>query len=287
MKDVKNIEKKKLLIDNFKEMKEKKEKITMVTAYSYIQSMIAEEAGIDVVLVGDSLGNVELGYENTISVTMEDMLMHLKSARSGAMNTHIIVDMPFMSYNTSIEKAIENAGMLYQQGRADSVKLEGGKDYTNVIGSILRAGIPVCGHIGLTPQTSNLLGGFKVQGKTLDIAKKLFDDALALQDAGAFMIVVEAIPQDLAAVISEKVSIPIIGIGGGVNCDGQVLVFHDLMGLYKRFTPKFVKVYANVYDIMEKAMKEYIKDVREAVFPDAEHSFSMKQEIIDSLKEII
>jgi len=284
---MKNREKRKLLSDDYIEMKKNGEKITMITAYSCPQAMVAEEAGIDSILVGDSLGMVELGYSDTIPVTMEDMLIHLKAVVRGAPSTHIMVDMPFMSYHVSVEQAITNAGILYQSGRADSVKLEGGQDKAAVINAIYRAGMPVCGHIGLTPQTAALLGGFKVQGKTLDAAKKLIDDALAVQDAGAFMIVLEAIPMNLAALITEKLSIPTIGIGGGVSCDGQVLVFHDMMGLYRKFTPKFVKVYADLHDVMKKAVEDYADDVRSGRFPDDEHSFTMKKEIIDKLSKIV
>ena len=278
---------KKLLADNYIEMKQEGKKIAMITAYTYYQAMVARAAGVDIILVGDSLGMVELGYDSTVPVTMEDMMIHIKAVRRGALNTHIVADMPFMSFNVSKEKTIENAGILYQQGLADSVKIEGGTEYAGVINSVYKAGIPVCAHIGLTPQTSTLLGGFKVQGKTLDAAKKLIDDAIAVQEAGAFMVVIEAVPANLAAIITEKLSIPTIGIGGGINCDGQVLVFHDMMGLYKKFTPKFVKVYTNVYDVMEKAIGEYVKDVKEGNFPEEKHSFTMKKEVADKLNKII
>ncbi|MCL2792525.1 MAG: 3-methyl-2-oxobutanoate hydroxymethyltransferase [Spirochaetaceae bacterium] len=284
---MKGIDKKKLLPDNYLEMKQEGKKIAMVTAYTYYQAMAAQEAGVDIILVGDSLGMVELGYDSTIPVTMEDMMIHLKAVRRGSPNIHVAADMPFLSFSVSTEKAIENAGAFYQKGLADSVKIEGGAEYAGIINSICKAGIPVCAHIGLTPQTSALLGGLKVQGKTLDAAKKLIDDAIAVQEAGAFMVVVEAVPAALAAIITKKLSIPTIGIGGGISCDGQVLVFHDMVGLYKRFTPKFVKVYANVYDIIEKAIEEYVKDVKEGNFPEEKHSFTMKKEIIDELNGII
>ena len=280
-------DKKKFLPGNYLEMKQEGKKIAMVTAYTYYQAMAAQEAGVDIILVGDSLGMVELGYDSTIPVTMEDMMMHIKAVRRGAPDTHVAADMPFMSFNVSIEKAIENAGAFYQKGLADSVKIEGGAECAGIINAVYKAGIPVCAHIGLTPQTSALLGGLKVQGKTLDAAKKLIDDAIAVQEAGAFMVVVEAVPADLAAIITKKLSIPTIGIGGGVSCDGQVLVFHDMVGLYKRFTPKFVKVYANVYDVIEKAIAEYVKDVKEENFPEEKHSFTMKKEILDELNKMI
>ena len=283
---MKDSDKKKLLADNYIEMKQEGKKIAMVTAYTYYQAMAAEDAGVDIILVGDSLGMVELGYDSTVPVTMEDMMIHLKAARRGAPNTHVVVDMPFMSFNVSAEKAIENAGLLYQKGLADSVKIEGGTEYAGIINSVYKAGIPVCAHIGLTPQTSALLGGFKVQGKTLDAGKKLIDDAIAVQEAGAFMVVVEAVPASLSAIITKKLSIPTIGIGAGAECDGQVLVFHDMLGLYKKFTPKFVKVYANLYEDIEKAIGEYVKDVKKGTFPEDKHSFTMKKEIADKLNEV-
>lgn len=275
--------KKKLLCNDFSEMKKKREKIAMITAYSCPQATIAQDAGVDVILVGDSLGMVELGYSDTVPVTLDDMLMHLKAVVRGAQDTHVIIDMPFMSYNVSLEKAIENAGYLYQKGRADSVKLEGGCDSAKTINAIYKAGIPVCSHIGLTPQTAALLGGFKVQGKTLDAAKKLADDALAVEDAGAFMVVLEAVPSELAEIITEKLTIPTIGIGAGIGCSGQVLVYNDMMGLYKRFTPKFVKVYADIYSLMYKAVEEYASEVRSGNFPLPEHSFTLKKEIAEKI----
>lgn len=277
----------KLLSNDFIEMKKSGEKISMITAYSYPQAMIAEEAAIDCILVGDSLGMVELGYSDTVPVTMDDMMIHTGAVSRGAPDTHIIVDMPFMSYNISKEQAITNAGILYQKGRADSVKLEGGVDYASVINAVYRAGIPVCAHIGLTPQTAALLGGFTVQGKTVDAAKKLIDDALAVEEAGAFMMVLEAVPANLAAIITEKLTIPVIGIGAGIHCDGQVLVLHDMVGLYKRFTPKFVKQYANIHDMMKKAVEEYGSDVKQGRFPEDAHSFTMKKDVVDKLSKIV
>jgi 3-methyl-2-oxobutanoate hydroxymethyltransferase len=277
----------KLLMNNLKEMKLKREKISMVTAYSYPQAQMAEEAGIDILLVGDSLGMVELGYSDTVPVTMEDMLIHIKAVRRGAPDTHVLGDMPFMSYNISIQQAVENAGILYQKGRADSVKFEGGTDYAETVRAVFKAGIPVCGHIGLTPQTASLLGGHKVQGKSLDAAKKMIDDAIALDEAGAYAIVLEAIPAGLAEIITEKVSVPTIGIGAGSSCDGQVLVFHDMLGMYKKFTPKFVKVYADVYSQSVKALSEYSSEVKEGSFPGKEHSFKIKEETLDQLKSLL
>lgn len=277
---------KKLLISDLWKMKAEKRKISMITAYSYPQGMVVDEAGIDIILVGDSLGMVELGYRDTVPVTMDEMLSHTKAVVRAVKRAHVVGDLPFMSYNISIEQGVTNAGILYKDGGADSVKLEGGQDMAPVARAIHRAGIPVFGHIGLTPQTAALLGGFKVQGKSLDDAKKVVDDALSLEDAGAFALILEAIPKQLAALITEKVKIPTIGIGGGINCDGQVLVLHDMIGLFKRFTPKFVKVYANMYDIQVKAVKEFISDVQTGAFPTDEHSFSMKEDALETLKKL-
>ncbi len=278
---------KKLLVADLWKMKEASEKISMITAYTYPEALVVDEAGIDIILVGDSLGMVELGYEDTVPVTMDEMLHHTKAVMRGVRRAHVVGDMPFMSYNISIEQAVTNAGVLYKDGGADSVKFEGGRDYAPVAEAIHRAGIPVFGHIGLTPQTAALLGGFKVQGKSIDAAKAVVDDALALEDAGAFALILEAIPQQLAKIITEKVKIPTIGIGGGAYCDGQVLVFHDLLGLFKRFTPKFVKVYAQMYDQEVKAVREFVEDVRRERFPAEEHSFNMKEESVEELKKVL
>ncbi len=287
IKEIKMSGNTKLLLNHLKDMKLNSEKISVVTAYSYPQAQIAQEAGIDMILVGDSLGMVELGYSDTVPVTMDDMLIHIKAAVRGAPDTHIIGDMPFMSYNISKEQAIENAGILYQQGRADSVKLEGGCDYADTVAAVFKAGIPVCGHIGLTPQTAAILGGHKVQGKNLDAAKKMIDDAVALDEAGAYAIVLEAIPAGLAEIISEKVSVPTIGIGAGAGCDGQVLVYHDMLGMYKKFTPKFVKVYADIYTDSVKALSKYSSEVKDGSFPGPEHSFKIKAETLDELKKFL
>ncbi len=278
-------EAKKLLVADLWKMKEEGKKISMITAYSYPQGLIVDEAGIDIILVGDSLGMVELGYPDTVPVTMEEMLMHTKAVVRGVKRAHVVGDMPFMSYNISIEQAVTNAGILYKEGGADSIKLEGGQEVADVVAAIHKAGIPVFGHIGLTPQTAAMMGGFKVQGKSLDAAKKSVDDALALQEAGAFALILEAIPKQLAQIITEKVDIPTVGIGGGMHCDGQVLVLHDMVGLFKRFTPKFVKVYADTYTTQVEAVKEFIGDVKKENFPLDEHSFSMKDDAVAELKK--
>jgi 3-methyl-2-oxobutanoate hydroxymethyltransferase len=276
---------KKLLVSDLWDMKRQGKKITMITAYSYPQGLIVDEAGIDIILVGDSLGMVELGYRDTVPVTMEEMLMHTKAVMRGVKRAHVVSDMPFMSYNISIEQGVTNAGILYKDGLADSVKLEGGQDMAAVVRAIVKAGIPVFGHIGLTPQTAAMLGGFKVQGKSVDQAKRVVDDALALEDAGAFALILEAIPRQLAAIITKKVKIPTVGIGGGLDCDGQVLVLHDMVGLFRRFTPKFVKVYADVYSIQLEAVKKYIGDVQTSKFPAEEHTFTMKEDVVAELRK--
>jgi 3-methyl-2-oxobutanoate hydroxymethyltransferase len=276
---------KKLLVSDLWDMKRQGKKITMITAYSYPQGLIVDEAGIDIILVGDSLGMVELGYRDTVPVTMDEMLMHTKAVTRGVKRAHVVSDMPFMSYNISIEQGVTNAGILYKDGLADSVKLEGGQDMVPVVRAIVKAGIPVFGHIGLTPQTAAMLGGFKVQGKSVDQARRVIDDALALEDAGAFALILEAIPRQLAAIITKKVKIPTVGIGGGLDCDGQVLVLHDMVGLFRRFTPKFVKVYADVYSIQLEAVKKYIADVQASQFPAEEHTFTMKDDVVAELRK--
>jgi len=275
---------KKLTIADLWRMKEEGKKISMITAYSYPQGLIVDQAGIDIILVGDSLGMVELGYRDTVPVTMEEMLMHTRPVVRAVRRAHVVSDMPFMSYNISIEQAVTNAGILYKDGGADSVKLEGGQEMAEVAAAVHKAGIPVFGHIGLTPQTAALLGGFKVQGKSIDQARKVFDDAVALEEAGAFALILEAIPRELAALITQKVRIPTVGIGGGLHCDGQVLVLHDMVGLFRRFTPKFVKVYADVYGIQLDAVKAFIGDVQSEKFPAEEHTFGMKSESLEELK---
>ena len=280
-------ETKKLLVADLWKMKEEGKKITMITAYTYPEGLIVDEAGIDIILVGDSLGMVELGYKDTVPVTMDEMLHHTKAVTRAVKRAHVVGDLPFMSYNISIEQAVTNAGILYKEGGSDSVKFEGGQEYAPVAEAIHRAGIPVFGHIGLTPQTAAMLGGFKVQGKSIDAAKSVIDDALALEDAGAFAVILEAIPKQLAQIITEKVKIPTIGIGGGMYCDGQVLVFHDMLGLFKRFTPKFVKVYANMYDQQVKSVKDFIDDVHKGNFPTDDHSFTMKADAVEELKKLV
>jgi len=278
------VDKKKIPIPDFKELKRQGKKIRMVTAYDYPTAVIIEKTGIEMILVGDSLGMVVLGYDGTVPVTVEDIIHHAKPVVKGAPNTHIVADMPFMSYQVSIEDAIRNAGRLIKESGADSVKLEGGLDYSSTVKAIVKAGIPVMGHIGLTPQTAGSLGGFKVQGKDAKAAQNLIDSAIALEDAGAFAIVLECIPAPLAKIISQKLTIPTIGIGAGVYCDGQVLVTQDMLGLFDRFVPKFVKQYAQIGQLELEAFNKYAEEVALGVFPDDAHSFSMKEEVIKQLE---
>ena len=272
------MERKKVTIAHLNEKKGNGDKITMMTAYDYPTAGLVDQAGIDTILVGDSLGMVMLGYESTVPVTMDDMIHHCKAVCRGAKSGFIIGDMPFMSYQVSIEKAIENAGRFIKEAGCDSVKLEGGSEMAPVTRAIVDAGIPVCAHIGLTPQTATKLSGFKVQGKDAESARELMQSAKDLEKAGAFMIVMECIPDLVAARITEELNIPTIGIGAGKDCDGQVLVYHDLVGLFERFTPKFVKQYVNLAPKIREALIQYKEEVESGAFPGPEHSFAMKAE---------
>jgi 3-methyl-2-oxobutanoate hydroxymethyltransferase len=278
---------KKVTTLTYRQKKERGEIITMLTAYDYPTAMAMDKAGIDSILVGDSLGMVVLGYENTLPVTMEEMLHHCRAVARGAKSALLVGDMPFMSYQASVEEATRNAGRFLQQGGMDAVKLEGGRERADAIRSITSAGIPVMGHLGLTPQSVNQLGGFRAQGRTALAAKRLVEDALILDESGCFSIVLESVPARLAELISKKISIPTIGIGAGAGCDGQVLVTHDLLGLFDRFTPKFVKKYANFHGEMQKAFADYIEDVETGHFPAQEHTVGMDDSEWESLlKEI-
>jgi 3-methyl-2-oxobutanoate hydroxymethyltransferase len=267
----------------FKNTKLNSEKITMLTAYDYSTAKLMDESGIDSILVGDSLGNVILGYEDTISVTMEDMIHHGAAVSRGVKNALVVIDMPFMSYQTSTYDALVNAGRLMKEGRAGAVKLEGGKAVCPQIQAITHAGIPVMAHLGLTPQSIHAFGGHRVQGKTEEAAKKLLEDARAIEEAGAFAVVLECVPSKLAALITKELTIPTIGIGAGNCCDGQVLVYQDLLGMFSDFTPKFVKKYANVGEIMKEAFKEYKREVSSGVFPAKEHEYAISDEVIEKL----
>lgn len=260
-------------IMDIKKMKGLGEKITVLTAYDYPISAILDECGIDMILVGDSLGNVILGYDDTIPVTMEDMLHHTKAVTRAAQNSFVIGDMPFLSYQVSPELALANAGRFLKEAGAQAVKLEGGRESAETVRKITSAGIPVMGHLGLTPQSIHQIGGFKVQGRKEDAALRIIEDARILEDAGAFSIVLELVPEKLAEEITKSISIPTIGIGGGVHCDGQVLVINDMLGMFDKFTPKHVKKYANLSPEIRKAVKSYIAEVKNCSFPDTEHSF--------------
>ena len=267
----------------FKESKKNGEKLTMLTAYDYTTAKLLDESGIDSILVGDSLGMVVLGYDDTLSVTMEDMIHHSAAVARGAKNALVITDMPFMSYQTSVYDAVVNAGRLVKEGKAQAVKLEGGIEFCEHIKAIVKASIPVCAHIGLTPQSINAFGGFKVQGKGKEEAQRLLDEARAVEEAGAFAVVLECVPAKLAKKISESISIPTIGIGAGAGCDGQVLVYQDMLAMYSDFKPKFVKQYAQIGSVMKDAFRQYIDEVKSGAFPSEEHTFKIDDDIIENL----
>jgi 3-methyl-2-oxobutanoate hydroxymethyltransferase len=268
-------EKKKLSILDLRAMKEKQEKIAWLTSYDFPTAQFAEAAGMDMILVGDSLGMCVYGYEGTVPVTMEQCLVHSEAVRRGAPRTFVVGDMPFMSYQKSDEDAVWNAGRFLKEAGVDAIKLEGGKRVISRIRAILDAGIVVCSHIGLTPQSSGQLGGHKAQGRTLDSAKLLVEDALAIEGAGAHLLLLEAVPPEVAGFIAKRLTIPVLSIGAGPHCDGQLLIVSDLIGQFQAFTPKFVKRYANVAQVVTQAMKEYVKDVKAGAFPADEHCYHM------------
>lgn len=259
------------------------DKITMLTAYDYSTAKLMDEAGINMILVGDSLGMVMLGYEDTLSVTMEDMIHHTAAVSRGAKNALVVGDMPFMSYQASVYDAVVNAGRLMKEGRCNAVKLEGGAAVCPQIKAITEASIPVMAHIGLTPQSVNAFGGFKVQGKSEEAAKRILEEAKAVEEAGAFAVVLECVPAKLAELISKTVSIPTIGIGAGAGCDGQVLVYQDMLALFSDFKPKFVKHFADVGSVMREGFKAYIEEVKAGTFPAEEHTFKIDDQIIEKL----
>lgn len=265
------------------EKKKRKEPIVMITAYDYPSARLAEEAGVDMILVGDSLGMVVLGYDSTIPVTLEDMLHHTKAVTRGVKFPLVVTDMPFLTYHGSLNETLKNAGRIMQEGLAKAVKIEGGSEIVPVIKACTSAGIPVVGHIGLTPQSVHQLGGYKVQGKTAEQAKKLLEDAMRIEEAGAFALVMECIPQELAKLITDSLSIPTIGIGAGVGCDGQVLVFHDLLQYGSTLSPKFVKTYADIGSEIVSAISKYAEDVRKRKFPEDKHVFHLSEDVIDEL----
>lgn len=267
----------------FQQAKENGEKLTMLTAYDYSTAKLMDEAGIHSILVGDSLGNVVLGYEDTLSVTMEDMIHHGAAVARGAKNALVIIDMPFMSYQTSVYDAVVNAGRLIKEGRGGAVKLEGGREVCPQIRAITEAGIPVCAHLGLTPQSIHAFGGHKVQGRTEEAAQKMLENAREVEAAGAFAVVLECVPKKLAERITKELRIPTIGIGAGNACDGQVLVYQDMLGMFSDFTPKFVKKFANVGNVMKEAFQNYAEEVSTGAFPAEEHEYKIDNEIIEKL----
>ena len=270
----------------FRNKKEQGKPITMLTGYDYPTALALDRAGIDAILVGDSLGMVVLGYENTIPVTIEEMLHHCRAAARGAKAALLIGDMPFMSYQVSVQEAVHNAGRFLKEGCVEAVKLEGGRERLEAVRAIISAGIPVMGHLGLTPQSMHAQGGFHPQGRTATAAKLLFEDAILLEEAGCFSLVLESVPARLAELISKRLEIPTIGIGAGAGCDGQVLVVHDLLGMFDRFSPKFVRKYADFHSEMLRAFGEYIADVTARRFPDKEHTIEMPDEEWECFKQL-
>ncbi|NLN87401.1 MAG: 3-methyl-2-oxobutanoate hydroxymethyltransferase [Syntrophomonadaceae bacterium] len=268
---------------NIREKKAKGEKITMLTAYDYGLATLVDQAGIDMILVGDSVGNVQLGYENTLAVTMDDMVHHTRAVVRGSKNAMVVSDLPFLSYHVSIEEAVRNAGRLIQEGGAQAVKLEGGEERLPVVKAILNAEIPIVAHIGLTPQSVNQFGGFKVQGKDLETARKLIKDAKLLEEAGVFSIVLEGVPAALAAKITAASNVPTIGIGAGKDCDGQVLVINDMLGISQGHIPKFVKRFTNLGPMIMEALQGYKKEVEEGTFPGPEHIYTIKDDVLERL----
>ena len=279
--------KNKVTVLDVQQAKKEGRKLVMCTAYDYPFGLMADEAGMDMVLVGDSLGMVVMGLEGTVEVTMEHMIHHIKAVVRGCKGPLIVGDMPFMSYNTSVREAIQNAGRLMKEGGCEAVKLEGGVDFALTIQAIVKAGIPVQGHIGLTPQTASALGGFKMQGRDALAAKRIIEDAKALEDAGVFSMILEAVPAPLGQLVAEAVKVPVIGIGAGPDVDGQVLVTYDMIGLFDKFVPKFVKQYTQIRKTILEALKEYKEDVVAVTFPGPEHSFKMPDEALEQLKKLV
>ncbi len=270
---------------DLREMKQKNEKISMITAYDYPTAELIDEAGAETILVGDSLGMVVLGYPDTLSVSLDEMIHHGKAVVRGSKRAFVIIDMPFLTYQINSEEALRNAGRTIQETGGQGVKLEGGVEISEAVRKITQSGIPVVGHLGLTPQSAGQLGGFKVQGRDIKAARKMIDDALVIEEAGAFMLVLECVPWQLAQLITQKLSIPVIGIGAGKYCDGQVLVYHDVMGLYTGKRPKFVKQYAEARREMLRGVNNYMDEVRNISFPGEEHIFSMPAEALDALRD--
>jgi 3-methyl-2-oxobutanoate hydroxymethyltransferase len=283
--EAKSKTRKKVTVFDLQKKKQQSRPITMITAYDYSSALLSDQAEIDVILVGDSLAMVMLGLDNTLPVTMDQMVYHCSAVARGARNAFLVGDMPFMSYQADTAEAVRNAGRFLKEGAMDGVKLEGGSEVIATTKAIVGAGIPVMGHIGLTPQSASKLGGFRVQGKSVGDAMRLLDDAMALEKAGCFSLVLEAVPAGVAEVISEKLKIPTIGIGAGPGCDGQVLVYHDVLGLFDRFTPKFVKQYANVGQSILQALQLYAEDVENGRFPAEEHTYPIAEDELSAFLE--
>mgnify|MGYP001157981813 CR=1 FL=1 len=268
---------------DFLKMKEDHEPIAMVTAYDYPSAKLAEQAGVDVILVGDTLGMVVLGYESTVEVTIEDMILHTKAVKRGAKDTFVVTDMPFMTYHASFSETLENAKQIIQLAGAHAVKMEGAGEVVDHIRKLTQAGVPVVGHLGLTPQSVGIIGGYKVQGKNAKAARKLIEDAKQIESAGAFAIVLECVPEQVAAIVSEELSIPTIGIGAGAQTDGQVLVYHDVIGYGPHRIPKFVKQYTNISEPIEMAIKQYVNDVKTKAFPTESHAYTIDSEELTAI----
>lgn len=277
------MEKKKVTVPQIKAWKKKPQKFTMITAYDVLIASVIDKTPVEIILVGDSMGMVVYGYDSTVPVTMEQIIQHTRAVVKGAPNTMVVGDMPFGSYNVSVEDAVRNANRIMKEGGAEAVKLEGGKNVVPVVEALVNGGIPVMGHVGLTPQTAGQLGGFKVQGKDAETAKQMIQDAKALEKAGAFAIVVECVPAQLSRIMTEEISIPIMGIGAGPHCDAQVLVTQDMLGMFDRFVPKMVKQYAKLNGQMVSALEQFYQEVQDNVFPGPEHSFAMKDEELNRL----
>ncbi|WP_081779722.1 3-methyl-2-oxobutanoate hydroxymethyltransferase [Pseudobutyrivibrio sp. MD2005] len=272
-------------VTTLQQMKRDGEKISMLTCYDYSTACLMEESGINAILIGDSLGMTMMGYSDTLPVTVDDIIHHCASVSRGLKDTFLVADMPFMSYQTSVYDAVKNAGRLIKEGHAQAVKLEGGASVCEQIRAIVNADIPVVAHIGLTPQSINAFGGFKVQGKNVERAIQILKDAKAVEEAGAFMVTLECVPEELATLISEELTIPTIGIGAGNGCDGQVLVYQDMLGMFSGFKPKFVKHFANIGEEMKRAFKEYDSEVKSKAFPAAEHNFKIDEAVMDEVRK--
>ncbi|MHB1132431.1 MAG: 3-methyl-2-oxobutanoate hydroxymethyltransferase [Chloroflexota bacterium] len=272
----------KVTVGQLVDMKRRREKIAMITCYDYPNALLVDRAGMDIILVGDSLGMTVLGHPNTLPVTMTEMIVFARAVTRACKRSFVIGDMPYMSYQPSVEKSVENAGRFMAEAGCDGVKLEGGQAMADRVKAIVDSGIPVMGHLGLTPQSASMQGGFKVQGRTSDAAKRLLDDCYALQDAGVYSILLEMVPAKVATLITEKLAVPTISIGSGAGCDGHCLIYHDTIGMFEAFTPKFVKQYCNLSPVILEAMSHYVKDVREGVYPEEKHTFKIPEEAFEA-----